>query len=184
MGVQDITSCFTVDKQNARLLKFCFLTGPVCLYSPSMQKLILVLFCAFAFVGCASITKVKEPKVSLASLKIQDPDSNGATLVFGVQVENPNNVPLEVDEVIYDLEVSGKSLTSGKLDKGARVGALATEVIDVPISVKYTDLFNSLLQLFKDQKSPYRIKGSAKMGFFNIPFDKSGELKFEKGRLL
>ena len=148
-----------------------------------MKFLIALALSLFFFVNCSSLVKMKEPKVSLANLKVQDPDLKGATLVFGVQVENPNNAELKVDEVIYDLEVSGKSISSGKIDRDLRVSANATEIINVPIAVKYSDLFNSLVQLLANETSPYRIKGSARFGLFNIPFDKQGELKFEKGKL-
>jgi LEA14-like dessication related protein len=147
-------------------------------------KIFALAFFVLWFANCSSMSKlIKEPKVTLANLRLENPNSTGATLVFGVQVENPNSVALSVDEVIYDLEVAGKSLTSGKLSDGAKVAANETKIIDVPITVKYSDLFSSVMQLLKTSATPYHIKGSAKMGLFNLPFDKQGEFKIEKGRL-
>lgn len=132
--------------------------------------------------GCASLSALVEtPKVDLESLKVQDPTADGATLVFGLMVENPNPVALEVNELVYDLEISGRALTSGRLANGARVPANEKAVIEVPVAVKYSDLFASVLHLLKNQTSPYRLKGAARIGPFEIPFDKSGEVKLPKG---
>ncbi len=154
------------------------------LFALSTLLLWFVGYSVVCSVGCSSMGKlIKEPKVKLANLRLENTDAVGATLVFGIQVENPNNVALSVDEVIYDLEVAGKSLSSGKLSDGAKVAANETAIIEVPIAVKYTDLFSSVMQLLKSQSTPYHIKGSARMGLFKLPFDKQGELKIEKGRL-
>ncbi len=137
---------------------------------------------AIAATGCASLSALlEEPKVGLQALKVQDPTANGVTLVFLLLVENPNPIALGVDELAYDLEVSGRALTSGKLAGGARIPPKGEAVVEIPVPVKYSDLFTSVLQLLKDQASPYRLKGAARVGPFEIPFDRSGELKLPKG---
>lgn len=144
----------------------------------------VLLLVSIVYVGCSSLTDlIKEPKVSLANLNIKDPTFEGATIVFGLLVENPNSVSLSIDNLVYDLELSGKALSSGELNEGASVPAKSSAVINVPIAFKYTDLFNSIAQLLKDQKSPYRLKGAAKIGPFKIPFDQSGELVLPKKKL-
>lgn len=142
---------------------------------------ITTLSAALALSGCFSLSKVIEkPKVKLESLNVKSPTLEGATLIFALQVDNPNKVPLQVDELTYDLEMSGKALSSGRLPKGARVEAHSKSVIEIPVPVKYSDLFASVMQLIKNSSSPYRIKGSAKIGPFQIPFDQTGEVKLPK----
>lgn len=132
--------------------------------------------------ACGSLTKLTEkPRVHLDSLQIQSPTREGATLVFGVMVENPNPVAIEVDEVTYELEIAGRALSSGRLENGARVPAKDKAIVSIPVAVKYSDLFESLLQLLKNPTSPYRIKGAARIGPFAIPFDQTGEVKLPKG---
>lgn len=138
-------------------------------------------FCV-ALAGCVSADKILEkPRISLRSLKVMEPNASGATLVFGVLVENPNGIALHVDELIYDLEVAGRQLSSGKLAEGASVPAKNTAVVEIPVSVRYADLFTSLIQLLDEAKSPYRIKGSARVGPFQIPFDQAGEVHLPGG---
>lgn len=132
--------------------------------------------------GCSSFSKmIEKPKVTLDNLKVQDPTLTGATLVFGLMVDNPNAVALQVDELIYDLEISGRALSSGRLAEGAKVPAREKAIVEIPVAVKYSDLFESVIGLLKNQSSPYRIKGSARIGPFSIPFDKTGEVKLSKG---
>jgi LEA14-like dessication related protein len=131
--------------------------------------------------ACTSLSSlIEKPTASLQGLTIKDPTTEGATFVFALLVENPNKVALEVDELAYDLEVSGKQLTSGKLDQGAHLPANGSATIDIPVAVKYSDLFSSVLQLLKAQSSPYRLKGSARIGPFSIPFEKNGDVKLPR----
>lgn len=149
------------------------------LASTRMTVLVSLLLVSSA---CTSFSKlVEQPKVNLETLTLQSPTAEGATLVFGLMVENPNPVAIAVDELVYELEVAGRSLTSGKLENGAKVPARDKTIVEIPVAVKYSDLFSSVIQLLKNQASPYRLKGTARIGPFKIPFDKAGEVKIPKG---
>lgn len=147
-----------------------------------LQGAATLLSFVWALTACTSFGKlVEKPNVKLDTLKIQSPTVDGATLVFGLAVENPNSVALEVDELVYDLEFDGRALSSGKLEQGARVPAKSTATVEIPVAVKYSDLFSSVIRLLTNETSPYRIKGSARVGPFEVPFDKVGEVKLPRG---
>ena len=130
--------------------------------------------------GCSFIAKkvIEKPKVDLASVNLRDAHATGATVVFGVKVENPNSFALRVDSLKYDVEIGGKAFSSGKLEKPAEVGGKGTAVIDVPVPVRYADVFASLLEFVQKGTSSYRVKGTAAFGVLEIPFDEKGDLKF------
>ena len=62
--------------------------------------------------SCASVAEklIEKPKVSLSSIALKDVTQNGATVVFGVGVENPNAFALRLDALKYDLEIGGKAI--------------------------------------------------------------------------
>lgn len=129
--------------------------------------------------GCSSIAKslIKEPKVSLAHISVQKVSLQGATLGVGVAVENPNPFNLRVDALKYKLEVGGKSITESELPDIAEVRAHETQVIEIPVPVKFQDLYNSVLDFMQKTTSNYHITGEARFGLLKIPFDHTGDLK-------
>ncbi len=145
---------------------------------------ILSLFFGFAVAlassGCLSLSKLLEkPTVVLQELTLQDPTLEGATLLFALQVENPNRVALEVDSLDYKIEVAERTLVSGTLHRKVRVAAFDQALIEIPVPFKYGDLLASVSQLFEKPITPYRIQGVAKLGPISIPFEKTGEIRVD-----
>ena len=135
--------------------------------------------CSQTLLSCVSLARIdKEPVVRMESLAIASPDAQGATLIFGLEVDNPNSVALEVDAVDYQLEIEGVPFAAGALEKPASVPAKGKAIVQVPVRLRYQDAFRSILDFIQTGSRKYRIKGSAKFGFFRIPFDKSGEVNF------
>ncbi len=136
---------------------------------------------SLALQGCASVAQqiIKEPKIAFSNIGIQDIGVNGATVMVGVRVENPNAFALTLDALIYDLEIGGKALSSGKIPDALSVAGGATKIIEIPVPVKFQDLFSSVFDFMQKTSSNYRVKGEARFGFLTIPFDKTGDLKLK-----
>lgn len=133
-------------------------------------------------ISCSTVAEkiVEKPKVSLDKVDVTDVGVTGAIVLFNVRVANPNNFALKVDSVKYDVEIGGNRLGGGRLDKGAKVDAKSEAVIQIPVPVKYTEAFSSVMSFITEGKSKYRIRGDAAIGPLTVPFDKTGDLKFEK----
>lgn len=153
------------------------------------MKLLRLAFAAFALVltlalalGCSSLGRklIETPKVELAKVDVRDTKADGATVVFGVRVENPNAFALKVDSLRYDVEIGGKNFSSGKIDKPAEVAAKDKTIVELPVAVRYADVFSSLLDLVKKGTSTYRLKGDASFGLLTVPFDEKGEFKLNQ----
>jgi LEA14-like dessication related protein len=148
------------------------------------KKLAAFVLCGLMSVlgGCSSLVKtvLKEPKVALQSVAVADVRSDGASILFGVEVENPNAVDIKVDALRYEVEIAGKAFTTGKLVNPAQVPAHGKSVVEIPISLKYSDVFSSLLGFLQTGVSTYRVKGEAEFALFTIPFDRSGEINLKE----
>lgn len=143
---------------------------------------ILAAISLLSVVACSTIAEkvIEKPAVALKSVQVTDASSKGATLVFGVQVENPNSFALKVDALQYDVEIGGKLVSSGQLESAAHVPANERAVVEIPVPVQFADLFSSALSFLQSGASQYRVKGSARFGLLSVPFDRSGELSFTK----
>lgn len=138
--------------------------------------LLLVLSAAF-LEGCTLLGKIDQPKVSLNDVAVKNVTGSGATIVFDLKVDNPNPFPLKVDALDYNLELGGKPFSKGLIDTPTKVEAKQSTVVQVPVPIKYSDLFSSLMDFVGAGSQPYRIYGKAKVSYFNIPFNHTGELK-------
>lgn len=143
--------------------------------------------CFFSFIAIAVALSLgsctswlgikKEPKVQLESVQFKGADGDSAIVAVALDIENPNSVALEVDAIDYELEVEGKVLAKGNIDKPSSVPANGKATLEVPVRVRYGDLFASVLAFLQPGARKYKIKGSAKIGLFRIPFEKAGEVK-------
>lgn len=145
------------------------------------MKFVVVLMALAAGLssGCSTIAKsvIQEPKVSLSHVSVQKVDMSGATIGVGVAVENPNPFALRLDSLKYKLEVGGKQITESELTNTQEVRAHDTQVIEIPVPVKFQDLYSSVLDFMQKTTSNYHITGEARLGLLKIPFDHTGDLK-------
>lgn len=145
----------------------------------------LLLAMCLALSGCSLLGKKKiiEPKLKLENVRLASANFEGAQLIFEVLVENPNAFPLELDQVKYDLEFAGDPVGTGQVDKGLRVEKNATTVISLPVQVQLKNLLKSVGSLLGKGTTPYRLSGKAKLGLISLPFDETGDLRFENGKV-
>jgi LEA14-like dessication related protein len=146
-----------------------------------LMPTLISLGLALGLSGCASVTEtiVERPKVGLDWVRVNNVRAEGATVVFGVKVDNPNSFPIKLDALRYDVEIGGRSMGSASLAHGVRIPASDSGMIEVPVPVKYKDLFSSVMEFMKSRTSTYRVKGEAMFGFFTVPFDSAGDFKLE-----
>ena len=147
------------------------------------MRFVVALACAFGSVSCSTIAQnfLEKPKAEIRHVKLRSTDGASALLVVGIEVENPNSISLKVDRLKYDVEIAGRPLTAGALENPADIPARGKQVVEIPLKLKYSDVFSSMVEFMQtlQQKKPtqYRIRGAAKVGIFELPFDEKGELK-------
>lgn len=151
---------------------------------PSVQwprTLAMVIF-ALSLAGCAALSEkvIERPDVEISNVGLQDVGMRGATLVFGVKVDNPNAFKLQLNGLKYTLEMGGKQLAANELQEPAEVPANGSSVINVPVTFKFSEVFSSLTDFAQTGASSYRIKGDARLGLFTVPFSRTGELNFKQ----
>ena len=131
----------------------------------------------FFAAGCASLSGWKEPKVDLKELYIKDTNLVGTTLVFVLNVENTNDREIKVDEVNYKIMLDGQAFANSKTEEVIRVGPKASAPVEIPLPIRYVDLFSHLNKALNSSQIEYAIEGDAKVSFFKVPFKKQGQLK-------
>jgi len=146
-----------------------------------MMKKAVVIALVFLVSACASLQEeikdyIKQPEVSYKSIAVGEVSMDRIELTPTFNVANPNNFPIPVDSVSYELSLNNQKMVEGQ---STEIGALpASGDKDVTLSIDLTQETLSALQqlLFKDKKLDYQIKGSVAAMSIPIPFEESGTL--------
>ena len=163
---------------------------------PTLQSKIssMVFLCCTLLLlsSCAALHgERKEPKISLADIRIQDVKAMEGVFLIKLRVLNPNDVPLDLHAVNCDLEMDGRHFASGIADNNLSVPAHGTQIIPVTVYASVLDIVASVVDLIhtadmtatKGKQLPYTLKGTVNVsapGFQReIPFKSTGELSLK-----
>jgi LEA14-like dessication related protein len=134
--------------------------------------------CLLLLAGCASVLGgVEPPEVSLAGLAFEQPGLFEQRLRLEVRLRNPNDFQLDVERLLFDLEVNDRELGRGWTTAGFDVPAFGEAVVPVTIVVPMSDLIQGIIELGAIQRLDYRLSGEAKLrdrAFGIVPFEQAG----------
>jgi LEA14-like dessication related protein len=143
----------------------------------------LILIAGWLMLSACSSVKgiVKDPVVHVTEFKLTNVSAEGVSIDLGLNVQNPNSVPLKLDEVDYALNVSGEKVTEGTFDKGVNIPAGGEGTVYIPLKFQFTSVGNLLSGLMnRSFEKDYELTGSAKLGFISIPFSQKGKIDLNK----
>lgn len=135
-----------------------------------------------------SVPSLKSPSISLKKLQMEKIKLTGADLTLKIKLDNPNAITFLLNSMDYQLNVAGAEWIKGTSKKVISVNAKDESIIDVPISLNFINMGQSVYQLLKgDQTLNYNLSGNANLGSnlsifndFNLPFNQTGETKILK----
>ena len=127
----------------------------------------VALLAVFGLTTCSTLSSiVKNPVFSLHSMEITKITFTGTELLCKVNVENPNGIEIPFPEIDWEFFINSNSFISGTIKNNQNIKARATTVVDVPISLKYLEIFNTFVSLMNSKQADYKIALAAK---FNLP---------------
>ena len=149
-------------------------------------SLIVLLSIIFFFSGCAELQNIlkdaiKKPTVSFEKVDFKDVSLFDTTMLFDFKVTNPNPVGIRIKNIAYNLKMYGRDFAQGVLDRGIDMSANSSNIVQLPVKVKYLDLFKTAGDYLKNDRVNYDISGAIGVGAFEIPYQKAGS--FIKPRL-
>lgn len=131
--------------------------------------------------GCATLEKqVKQPEVKLSKAHITAMSLADMQVAFDVDVKNPSPVGLSMKGLSYTLQVQGNQLFDGALSERLQIGANDTSRVVLPFTLRYEDIFGTLLALRDHKELRYQVSGEADFGLLRLPYSKQGTLALPK----
>ena len=136
----------------------------------------------FLLLGCAGLYQSMErPRINIANVMPREIKLFEQVFDLELRIQNPNDTPLEVNGLAFDLDLNDKRFATGVSNQSLVIDRLSSGVIHVEA---ITTLVGFLRQVAEYQQTQnprltYRIKGSIYSGSAGtkVRFDDSGEIK-------
>jgi LEA14-like dessication related protein len=150
-----------------------------------MKRLILYVWAiilAFGFAGCTWIGTIMErPRINIANVTPTEIKLFEQLFDLELRIQNPNDSPLVLNGLSFELEINDKPFASGLSDQNVTIGRFSSGIIHVQA---ITSLWSFVRQLAELQKTgmprvTYRIKGALYAGpsSTKLRFDDAGEIQ-------
>ena len=141
--------------------------------------------------GCASLldilkqSSIQKPTVSFTNAKLTALSFDQADLLFDIKINNPNNAGITLAGFDYDFIINQNSFLSGNRNEQVSIVANGENTIQLPVELKFVDIYNTFAGIQKNDSSVYEIKCGLKfnlpvLGDIRIPITKSGTLPLLK----
>lgn len=135
----------------------------------------------FIFFSCATLQQmVQAPDVKVEDINIVDFSFEDITLDFGLLVNNPNPIGINLQGYEYTFAIQGKEFLSANKSSTLDVGAATASKVHIPVTVNFSDIIKLARQTKELDSLSFRIAGKLHPGgmlsAFDIPFERSGKL--------
>lgn len=102
------------------------------------------------FCGCA----IQEPTVTIQNVSISNATIEQVSLLFDLNVDNPNNASFDLFSFDYEILLDGKPTLSGNQEVKQRIHAATATKIQVPLTLHLGSLYQNVLNLLSKPKDP------------------------------
>lgn len=128
---------------------------------------------------------VKEPAVSVENFSVTGFDLDSVALSLKLKVDNPNNYALALSGYDYEVGFNGRKFFDGSTDEGFKVPALASSVVEVPLTIGFSQIMKMLKEMGDDNQLKYNVKTNMRLdapvlNLFAIKADKDGAVTVPK----
>jgi len=132
--------------------------------------------------ACSSLVpKLEAPELSIVRIDVVKADLFEQQLRVRMGVQNPNDRPLSVRGITYEMEVAGKPFAHGESEKNFEVPALGSSEFDLSVTANAAGALLKLLSGGKQLETiEYRMVGKVSLAsglIRSIPFEKKGEFR-------
>ena len=138
------------------------------------MKIGTFLLCAFLLgigvTGCASVEEfikknIQLPKVKFSGAKISGLSFEAVDLLFELEITNPNPAGIHLVELDYEFLLNNNSFLKGKQEHGLEINARSTDIVQIPLSLNFVDVYNTFQGLINQDSTTYEISAGLS---FNI----------------
>ena len=145
-----------------------------------MIELIGVAAACMLLASC-SMLGVRQPEVSVKTVRFLSADFDKVALAVDLNVQNPNNASATLLGYDYTVAVDKQQMLSGTQDKTVTIQANSNSIVAVPLTLNFDDLFKIYDQLKGQEDFGYKVQCGLRfaaplLGSFTVPVACEGRL--------
>jgi LEA14-like dessication related protein len=125
---------------------------------------IIAAMAAVAAAGCASMSSLEAPDVTLVDIRAVDVTVFETTLETELRVSNPNPEPLSIEGAAFKLYLDGKKVGSGMSPDEVEVPRLGTAVLKATVHINNASAVLRLREIYEDREVVYGLRGKLYVG--------------------
>ncbi|MFQ5583876.1 MAG: LEA type 2 family protein, partial [Calditrichia bacterium] len=142
---------------------------------------LIVIFCS----SVKNLMKIENPRLSVSDVKITGLSFENIDLLFDIKIDNPNSIGVNLSAFEYDFLINENSFLKGREEKKFEISANGESIVQLPIGLGYSDIYDAYKTLTNEDSSTYQLNGSFSfslplVGDVTIPVSKSGYLPLVK----
>ena len=153
---------------------------------PLFTTLFIILL--MLLTSCATLrdaANIQEPDVRFSNMSIESISFDGVTLLFDFDITNPNRLDVAADGYNYEFFINGESFLSGTQDERLEIGSESTSTVQVPVSMSFSNLYESFRSLLRQDSVSYRMDTAVSfslpvLGSRTVPVEAEGDLPIPK----
>lgn len=139
----------------------------------SVLRSIMILWVLLGL-SCTSAPKsLLEPKLILKEIALADATLTDSVMLFRLEIQNPNSVPLKVESIDYQIRVNKKTF-EGHLDRLPKARAQSNVEVEIPLRIVLADIFDSVTLALYEKETDYGITATLKSGAFQVVLKQEG----------
>ncbi len=151
--------------------------------SPNKRSFLLSLVALLLLCSCAVIDPMP-PEVSLQNLQLGNLSISHATLMATMQIYNPNQVPVTVEELRYSFSLNNVQVADSRIFQPIQLEAGGTTEGAVRLSTSYLRLLQLMASMREGTEMNYRIDGATRVGGWKVidrtfPFKEEGVIPLD-----
>lgn len=160
--------------------------------TPHFNKHKILIAHVFIFfliiVGCAALqelAQVQKPTLEFQRVRFTGMTFETVDLAFDVKIKNPNPLSASLAGFDYNFQIDGASFLSGQQDAQLTIAAKAESALEIPLTLKFKDLYQTYQTLKNQDSSAYKIDTGLMfdlpvLGKTRIPVSHEGHLPLIK----
>lgn len=150
-----------------------------------MRILKISVITTFIFIflnSCSSLQQLadmQQPTLSVDDVRVTGFNLREVEMTFDMEIDNPNPVSLTLNSYNYDFKIADNSFVSGNQPLNSSIAASGQNIVSVPVTFTFQELFNSFNILREQNETSYSFLADLEvqvpvLGLVTVPVDKTG----------
>jgi len=151
------------------------------------MKRFLLAIVLLLLAGCAlnTLAQMESPTVDVTGVKLKGTTLAGADVLVQFRVDNPNDVNLVLDGVVYHLRLNGQPLLNGHYDQQIQIAASGPTTVDLPVTIRFDDLYRVIGTLQNRKNPEYALDADLRfdvpvLGEVTVPVTQTGKVPVDR----